>query len=167
MAFNINGFDNDEQPMGRKRQSREVKALIGAGVTLFFMLCNFHLCLALGEMFFMFLHGFFGWLGYILPVYVYGMYLLKIYYLNENLGEIEAGVKFRFSMILFVEFCFVIQLFQTKQGEDYSLVGYFTDGSTGFTGGLIGGKLFPKVSNLWLRRIFAAFLLYGAWRYLC
>ena len=37
----------------------------------------------------------------------------------------------------------------------------------GLAGGLVGGKLFPKVSNLWLRRIFAAFLLYGAWRYLC
>ena len=33
-------------------------------------------------------------------------------------------------------------------------------------GGLVGGKLFKKVPNLWLRRIFALFLLYGGWRYL-
>ena len=36
----------------------------------------------------------------------------------------------------------------------------------GFAGGLVGGKLFKKVPNLWLRRIFALFLLYGGWRYL-
>ena len=36
----------------------------------------------------------------------------------------------------------------------------------GLAGGLIGGKLFGKVSVIWLRRIFAAFLLYGGVRYL-
>ena len=34
----------------------------------------------------------------------------------------------------------------------------------GFAGGLVGGKLFRKVPGLWLRRIFALFLLYGGWR---
>ena len=33
-------------------------------------------------------------------------------------------------------------------------------------GGLVGGRLFKKVPGLWLRRIFALFLLYGGWRYL-
>ena len=36
----------------------------------------------------------------------------------------------------------------------------------GFAGGLVGGRLFKKVPGLWLRRIFALFLLYGGWRYL-
>ena len=36
----------------------------------------------------------------------------------------------------------------------------------GAVGGIVGGKLFKNVSNLWLRRIFAAFLLYGGVRYL-
>lgn len=36
----------------------------------------------------------------------------------------------------------------------------------GLAGGLIGGRLFTRVSVTWLRRIFAAFLLYGAVRYL-
>jgi len=36
----------------------------------------------------------------------------------------------------------------------------------GFFGGIVGGKLFRGVSNLWLRRIFALFLLYGGVRYL-
>lgn len=36
----------------------------------------------------------------------------------------------------------------------------------GLIGGYIGGRLFKNVPNVWLRRIFALFLLYGAWRYL-
>ena len=36
----------------------------------------------------------------------------------------------------------------------------------GLTGGLVGGRLFPSVPTLWLRRIFGAFLLYGGVRYL-
>lgn len=36
----------------------------------------------------------------------------------------------------------------------------------GLVGGFLGGKMFRNIPNLWLRRIFALFLLYGAWRYL-
>ena len=36
----------------------------------------------------------------------------------------------------------------------------------GAVGGIVGGRLFKNVSNVWLRRIFAAFLLYGGVRYL-
>ncbi|MBQ9647666.1 MAG: sulfite exporter TauE/SafE family protein, partial [Oscillospiraceae bacterium] len=36
----------------------------------------------------------------------------------------------------------------------------------GLAGGFIGGKVFRDVPNVWLRRIFALFLLYGAFRYL-
>ena len=36
----------------------------------------------------------------------------------------------------------------------------------GLAGGLVGGKLFKRVPDLWLRRIFALFLLYGGGRYL-
>ena len=36
----------------------------------------------------------------------------------------------------------------------------------GLTGGFIGGKVFRNVPNVWLRRVFALFLLYGAFRYL-
>ncbi len=37
----------------------------------------------------------------------------------------------------------------------------------GLLGGLLGGKLFQKVPTLWLKRGFALFILYGAWRALC
>lgn len=36
----------------------------------------------------------------------------------------------------------------------------------GFAGGLVGGKLFGRVPDAWLRRLFALFLLYGGVRYL-
>lgn len=36
----------------------------------------------------------------------------------------------------------------------------------GLAGGLLGGKLFGRVPVIWLRRIFAVFLLYGGVRYL-
>jgi uncharacterized membrane protein YfcA len=36
----------------------------------------------------------------------------------------------------------------------------------GAAGGLLGGRLFEKVSSLWLRRVFGAFVLYAAWKYL-
>jgi len=36
----------------------------------------------------------------------------------------------------------------------------------GLAGGLVGGRWMDKVSVVWLRRIFAGFLLYGGVRYL-
>ena len=34
----------------------------------------------------------------------------------------------------------------------------------GLVGGLIGGRIFKDMSMVWLRRIFAVLILYGAWR---
>ena len=34
----------------------------------------------------------------------------------------------------------------------------------GLAGGLIGGRVFRKVPVKWLRRLFALFILYGAWK---
>ena len=36
----------------------------------------------------------------------------------------------------------------------------------GLAGGLVGGRLFRRVSVTWLRGLFAAFLLYGGVRYI-
>ena len=36
----------------------------------------------------------------------------------------------------------------------------------GLAGGFVGGRLFTKLDPLWLKRIFAAFLVYGGIRYL-
>ena len=43
------------------------------------------------------------------------------------------------------------------------VVGYLLGG---LAGGFLGGKLFTKVPAVWLRRLFAAFLVYGGVRYL-
>lgn len=36
----------------------------------------------------------------------------------------------------------------------------------GALGGFVGGRIFKKVPDVWLRRVFALFLLYGGARYL-
>ena len=36
----------------------------------------------------------------------------------------------------------------------------------GLLGGWLGGRLFRRVPGAWLRRVFALFLFYGAYRYL-
>ena len=36
----------------------------------------------------------------------------------------------------------------------------------GLIGGFIGGKTYGKVKTIWLKRLFAAFLLYGGVKYL-
>lgn len=36
----------------------------------------------------------------------------------------------------------------------------------GLAGGFLGGRLYGKVPTLWLKRLFAAFLLYGGVKYL-
>lgn len=36
----------------------------------------------------------------------------------------------------------------------------------GLLGGAVGGRVFRRVPGVWLRRVFALFLLYGAYRYL-
>ena len=54
----------------------------------------------------------------------------------------------------------------------YALQGGFPWGEAapyligGAVGGAVGGRLFPAVAAKWLKRLFAALLLYGAWRYL-
>ena len=80
-------------------------------------------------------------------------------------GELKAKETFASAVAIIVPICavsFLAQLFFVDfpwlQSVPY-LVG-------GAAGGLIGGKLFRKMPPLWLKRIFAVFILYGAWRYL-
>lgn len=51
-----------------------------------------------------------------------------------------------------------------RRGLDFAAALPYLVGGLG--GGLLGGKLLPKVSAAWLRYLFAAFLLYGGVRYL-
>ena len=51
-----------------------------------------------------------------------------------------------------------------RTGLDWSMALPYLLG--GLAGGFLGGKLFTKVPAVWLRRLFAAFLIYGGVRYL-
>lgn len=80
-------------------------------------------------------------------------------------GELKAKETFASAVAIIFPICvvsFLAQLFFVDfpwlQSAPY-LIG-------GAAGGLIGGKLFRKMPPLWLKRIFAVFILYGAWRYL-
>ncbi len=55
-------------------------------------------------------------------------------------------------------------IYMLRGGFDWHLALPYLIG--GGIGGAVGGLLFQRVSALWLRRIFALFLLYGGVRYL-
>ena len=61
--------------------------------------------------------------------------------------------------------CAVSAIFHLLQGT-FSLITAAPYLLGGLAGGYVGGKIFQNVSNVWLRRIFALFLLYGGVRYL-
>ena len=51
-----------------------------------------------------------------------------------------------------------------RTGLDWGMAWPYLAG--GLAGGFVGGKLFTRVPAVWLRRLFAAFLVYGGVRYL-
>ena len=57
-----------------------------------------------------------------------------------------------------------LAVFLLKGGMDWGLAWPYLLG--GLLGGIVGGLSYGKVPTVWLRRIFALFLLYGAVRYL-
>ena len=80
-------------------------------------------------------------------------------------GKLQAKETFASAVAIIFPICavsFLAQLFFVDfpwlQSVPY-LIG-------GAAGGLLGGKLFRSMPPLWLKRIFALFILYGAWRYL-
>ena len=80
-------------------------------------------------------------------------------------GDLKAKETFASAIAVIFPICavsFLAQLFfidfPWKTALPYLVGGLF--------GGLLGGRLFRSVPPLWLKRIFALFILYGAWRYL-
>ena len=80
-------------------------------------------------------------------------------------GQLRAKETFASAVAIIFPICavsFIAQLFFI----DFpwrTAVPYLIGGAAG---GLVGGKLFRTMPPLWLKRIFALFILYGAWRYL-
>ena len=144
---------NTEKPKSRedhelseeqKRLGDEVRFFLALGVTALVTMCNFHLCLDVGEIVYSVLHGFFGCLAYILPFVLLWAYLFMI----PNQGSAEAGTKMRLCLVLFVLFCGLVHLIGIKETQSFSLVYYFTAGQSGINGGLIGGLIAGSLQHL-------------------
>lgn len=78
---------------------------------------------------------------------------------------VEEKKSFANCVAVIFPFCVIsaaIYLFRTR----FDLMAALPYLIGGLVGGLVGGKLFKNVPTIWLRRIFAAFLLYGGVRYL-
>lgn len=78
---------------------------------------------------------------------------------------VEEKKAFATCVAVIFPFCLLsaaIYLFRT----DFDLLTALPYLMGGLAGGFVGGKLMDRVSVVWLRRIFAAFLLYGGARYL-
>ena len=55
-------------------------------------------------------------------------------------------------------------VYLVRTGLDWGMAWPYLAG--GLAGGFVGGKLFTRVPAVWLRRLFAAVLVYGGVRYL-
>lgn len=55
-------------------------------------------------------------------------------------------------------------VYLVRTGLDWGMAWPYLAG--GLAGGFVGGKLFTRVPAVWLRHLFAAFLVYGGVRYL-
>ena len=80
-------------------------------------------------------------------------------------GQLSPKDAFATSVAIILPICAVSFLAQLFFAE-FSFLTALPYLIGGTAGGLVGGRLFRKMPSLWLKRIFALFLLYGAWRYL-
>ncbi len=131
---------NEQQQM----LNDEVKFWIACGITAFLTMCNFHMCMGLGEAVYMVLHGLFGWPAYVLPFVMLFSYLFMV----SNRGNVEAGAKMRLSLSFFVLCCGLVHLVGIKDTQPFSLAYYFTAGQSGINGGLLGGLIGGSLQQL-------------------
>ncbi len=132
---------SDEQ---RQMLEYEIKFWVACGITIFFMMCNFHMCMGMGEVIYTVMHGLFGWLAYIFPLLV----LLSYLFLLANRGNLEAQVKLRLGISFFVLCCGLIHLVGIKETQPFSIAFYFESGQSGINGGLTGGLLGGSLQHL-------------------
>ena len=79
--------------------------------------------------------------------------------------RVEEKTAFATCVAVILPFCVLsAAIYVLRGGFDWLMALPYLIG--GGIGGALGGLLFQKVSALWLRRIFALFLLYGGVRYL-
>lgn len=97
-------------------------------------------------------NGFFGGGG--------GMLLVPLLVSKCGLSRRKA---FATSVAVILPLCVLsVVIYRLRVGLDFAAALPYLLG--GLAGGLIGGRLFRRVSMPWLRRGFALLILYGAWR---
>lgn len=96
-------------------------------------------------------NGFFGGGG--------GMVLVPLLVSRCGLSQRKA---FATSVVIILPLCaFSAVIYWLRGGLVLSAALPYLMG--GLLGGFIGGRIFRKISMAWLRRVFALFILYGAW----
>lgn len=91
-----------------------------------------------------------------------GMVLVPLLMHRVRISEKET---FATSVAVILPIC-AVSLFAHMMHSGFIFVEALPYMAGGAAGGLLGGKLFEKVDALWLRRVFGAFVLYAAVRYL-
>lgn len=129
--------------------SKEIGILALFAVCVLMFLSNIGLCGALGAALHSFLHGMFGFFGYIFPVYLFAAVLL--YVSNQENGRMVAKVAV--SACLFLVLCGIAALLTTKDFDKTITIAQYYGQSTaqaggGVVGGLILMVLCPAIGTL-------------------
>lgn len=117
--------------------SLEVRVFTALGAAIILMMCNFHLCLGVGEALYAFMHGMFGCMAYILPIVLFIGYV----FLLSNPGSSAAVQRVRLGAALYILTCCLIHLLTISETQPFSLVYYFTISQKGVYGGVAGGLI--------------------------
>ncbi|MGN0268421.1 MAG: DNA translocase FtsK 4TM domain-containing protein [Lachnospiraceae bacterium] len=137
-----NPFKLKRNPKGKnagtvQQLSLEVRIFSALGAAIILMMCNFHLCLGIGEVLYAFMHGMFGCMAYILPILLFIGYV----FLLSNPGSSAAVQRVRLGASIYVLTCCLIHLLTISETQPFSLVYYFTISQKGVYGGVAGGLI--------------------------
>ena len=139
-----NDPDGESASADKSQLTKEVRCLIALGITIFLTLCNFHICLGMGEGIYVILHGLMGCLAYLFPYFFLWAYLFQM----ANKGNVEAKTKLILSAVMLVLLCALLHLCSIRETQPFSLPYYFTEGQRGINGGLIGGLISGTLQHL-------------------
>lgn len=134
----------------------DVKIIIAALICFLLMLCNFHMCGTLGNYLYLLMHGLFGFMAYVLPVFI----LVSYAFLLSNSGKYYSAAqsKVLFAVLIFWNVTGFAHLLGGTKDVPFSPATYFKMGQTDFNGGLFGGILAGSI-----QKVIGSF---GAWVFL-
>lgn len=136
----------DSLPLDKNPYENEIILMVTLVLSILLILSNFNLCGALGPVLSNFFFGMFGFFNYLLPI---GFFIAVAFFLS-NRGNIAALRKLIGSIILFLVWIAVWELFGTPFDAEKKMWNYFTASAANKSGGgLIGGM----ISNLLCKAI--------------